>query len=69
LEEEEQRGWRSIGKYLCVECVHEPALKRVVEANGIEATCDYCGREGSDELAVCDSDAVMVTIGEGFHFE
>jgi HEPN/RES N-terminal domain 1/RES domain len=68
-EEEQERGWRSTGKYICVECVHEPALKRIVEENGIEATCDYCGREGSDELAVCDSDAVMETIGESLHFE
>jgi len=68
-EEEQERGWRSLGKEICVDCVHEPALKQVVEENAIEATCSYCGREASDELAGCDADAVMEVIGKAFHTE
>jgi hypothetical protein len=69
MEEEQERGWRSIDKNICVDCVHEPALKRIIEENAIEAACDYCGRDASEKLAVCDSDDVMDAIGEGFHYE
>lgn len=68
-EEEQERGWRSIDKEICVDCVHEPALKRVAEANADDGACAYCGRASSEDLAVCDSDAVMEAIGEGLHSE
>lgn len=68
-EEEQERGWRSIGKNVCADCAHEPALKQVVEEHADELTCDYCGRDSSDQFAVCDTDAVMEAIGDGLHAE
>lgn len=67
LEEIWERGWESIGKSICVDCLENPALKELAADNLDEDECDYCGRE--DEKVAVDTDIVMTRIGESFHSE
>lgn len=67
LEEREERGWDSIGKAICPDCLTNLALKALTEDNLEESVCDYCGRRG--EAVACDTDVVMTRIGESFSTE
>jgi hypothetical protein len=67
LEEIWERGWESIGKSICPDCLENPALKELAADNLDEDECDYCGREG--ENVAVDTDVVMTRIGESFHSE
>ncbi len=68
MEEELERGWSSIGKDICTDCVTNPALKEIVEKNLEANECDYCGRT-ADEPIAADTDHVMEQIGESFASE
>lgn len=65
MEEEFERGWSSIGKDICTDCVTNPALKEIVEENLEVEKCDHCGRT-ADEPIAADTDHVMEQIGESF---
>jgi hypothetical protein len=67
-EEQLERGWSSVGKYICAECLTSPPLKEIVAENVEEMHCDYCERE-ADEPIGADTDVVMTHIGEGFRSE
>src|SRR2546421_626850 len=63
LEERDARGWDSLGKAICPDCLSDEALKLLAADNLDSDRCDYCGRAG-DNVA-CDTDVVMTRIGEG----
>lgn len=44
--EHEERGYGSIDKLVCEDCIGDYALKQFVTGNGNEGTCDYCDSEG-----------------------
>src|SRR5947209_7703911 len=67
-EEQSERGWSSVGKYICADCLTSPPLKAIVAENVEELRCDYCERE-ADEPIAADTDVVMTHIGEGFRSE
>jgi len=67
LEEISERGWESIGKAICPDCLNDPSLRAIAGDNLDEDECDYCGRTG-DNIAT-DADVVMTHIGESFHTE
>ncbi len=67
LEEIWERGWESIGKSICLDCLISPPLRKLAEDHLDDDECDYCGREG--ENIATDSDVVMERIGESFHSE
>jgi hypothetical protein len=46
LEESWERGWGSIGKSICPDCLENPTLKELAEENFDADECDYCGRRG-----------------------
>jgi hypothetical protein len=67
LEEQLERGWTSIGKNICEQCVTNSALKHVVTDNLDADKCEYCGRTG--EAIAADTDYVMERIGASFETE
>ncbi len=67
LEERDERGWDSLGKDICPDCLEDPALKALAEENLDADVCSYCGRSG-DAIA-CDTDVIMTRIGDGFRAE
>jgi HEPN/RES N-terminal domain 1/RES domain len=67
-EEQLERGWASIGKYICAECLTSPPLKEIAAENVEEPRCDYCDREAAEPIAA-DTDIVMTHIGESFRSE
>jgi hypothetical protein len=67
LEEIWQRGWESIGKSICPDCLENPPLKELAEESLDADECDYCGRQGKG--VATDTDVVMTRIGESFHSE
>jgi len=67
LEEIWERGWESIGKSICLDCLISPPLKELAEDHLDEDECDYCGRQG--ENIATDTDVVMERIGVSFHSE
>jgi hypothetical protein len=67
-EEQLERGWSSVGKYICVDCLTSPPLKEIVAENVEETHCDYCEREAEEPIAA-DTDVVMTHIGESFRSE
>lgn len=67
LEEIWERGWESIEKSICPDCLHEPVLRDLAVDNLDDDRCDYCGREGAN--VATDTDVVMTRIGESFHSE
>lgn len=67
LEEIWERGWSSIGKSICPDCLENLALKELAEENLDADECDYCGVQG--ERVATDTDVVMTRIGESFHTE
>ena len=50
--EEEERGWTSVDKSVCPDCVGEPVLAAAVQAAADSDTCDYCGTTGTEPLGV-----------------
>ncbi len=64
-EEQLERGWSSVGKYICADCLDSEPLKEIVAENVEETHCDYCKREGEGAIAA-DTDVVMTHIGESF---
>lgn len=63
--EEEERGYGSLDKVVCSNCVGNYALKKYIEENGTEITCDYC--EGEN---ICvEAEDILSEIFEGINFE
>jgi hypothetical protein len=67
-EEQLERGWSSVGKYICADCLSSSPLKEVVAENVEETHCDYCERETEEPIAA-DTDVVMTHIGESLRTE
>lgn len=66
--EELERGWSSLGKYICADCLTSAPLKEIAAENVEETSCDYCGRESEEPIAA-DTDIVMSHIGDSFRTE
>jgi hypothetical protein len=64
LEERHERGWESLGKAICPDCLENQSLKALAADNLGRELCSYCGRQG--ENVACDTDIVMTRIGDGF---
>jgi hypothetical protein len=64
LEGRQERGWDSLGKAICPDCLEDPPLKALAADNLDQDVCSYCDRQG--ENIACDTDVVMTRIGEGF---
>lgn len=63
--EQEERGYGSIDKSVCEDCVGDYALKQFVTDNGDEGSCDYCENEG-----ICvDVESLIEKIMDGIYFE
>ena len=63
------RGWESIGKDVCNDCVTNPHLQAIVQAEAeSDIRCSYCG-QAAGQVAVVDADHVMAATGEAFSTE
>jgi hypothetical protein len=59
MEEDEERGWSSVGdKYVCAAHVEDEALKRLIAENAESTSCSYCNREGSEPFAAPIDDLI-----------
>jgi HEPN/RES N-terminal domain 1/RES domain len=67
-EEQLERGWSSLGKYICADCLASAPLKEVVAENVEGVHCDYCDRVAAEPIAT-DTDILMTHIGESFRSE
>ncbi|MCY4517830.1 MAG: HEPN-associated N-terminal domain-containing protein [Acidimicrobiaceae bacterium] len=53
LLEEQQQGWTSSDKLVCVECIEEPALADIVQSRvDSNSACDFCGGSPAAPLDV-----------------
>lgn len=64
MEEDEARGFRSTGSYVCAECIGDGTLGGVVGDAAEDEPCSYCGSEPSASL-----DTVLEHMLEGIRFE
>jgi hypothetical protein len=63
--EQEERGYGSIDKLACHNCVGNEALKAFIIETGSEDECDYCG---CSDTCVCVED-LLKKIVDGIYFE
>lgn len=52
MEEDEERGWSSVGeKWCCADHVEDEALETLIAAEAISTTCSYCEHEAAGPIA------------------
>jgi hypothetical protein len=69
MEEDEARGWSSVGeKWCCADHVEDEALKELIAINAISNACSYCGCERDDPFAV-EVDLIVERIATSLPFE
>ena len=62
---QQERGWSSIDKFVCSDCLSDPDLQAVVVEKGDDdEPCSYCGRSPS-----CPADELMEAINAGVRSE
>jgi len=64
MEEDESRGFRETGLFVCDRCIGDSALGEVVVQAAVHEPCSYCAREPSAPL-----DAVLERMLEAIRFE
>lgn len=55
-----ERGWTSIDRFVCTECVELVEFKEIVENNLVSETCDYCQRTEVNPIAAPVDDLLEV---------
>jgi Zn ribbon nucleic-acid-binding protein len=68
MEAEQERGFRSIGGYVCSACIDEDFVEAFVCDNAQMNECDFCGREEDHPIAA-DADDVAELIMAGISSE
>lgn len=48
--EAQERGWSAPDTHVCADCVEDPFLQKLIDANATARACDYCGRKGRHPL-------------------
>ncbi|MDP9091769.1 MAG: HEPN-associated N-terminal domain-containing protein [Actinomycetota bacterium] len=66
--EQQERGWYSRNGFVCQQCVYDPALVALIEANVVETSCDFCGATGVAPIAA-EIDVVLEAVADGLYFE
>lgn len=62
LEEQEERGWFSVAdRWVCQDCINEPALQDLVAASATSCECSYCGQNSLRPFAA-ELDTVVEAI-------
>jgi HEPN/RES N-terminal domain 1/RES domain len=69
MEEDEARGWSSVGeKWCCADHVEDEALEELIAVSATSNVCSYCGCEG-DEPFAADVDLIVERIATSLPFE
>jgi RES domain-containing protein len=55
--EDEERGYRSINKFVCADCVDDEYLRQLIRQEGADGECDYCS--ATELKGVLNVDAIM----------
>lgn len=58
--EAQERGWTSIDRFVCTECVELFEFKEIIENNLVSETCDYCERTEATPIAAPVDDLLEV---------
>lgn len=61
--EQDERGFGSLGKVICLDCVGDYALNNFILNKGFHRTCDYCKNEGS----CVEAESLLETIMDGIY--
>lgn len=64
--EAQERGWSSISKFVCADCVEDIFLADLIQDNLEADSCDYCGAVSSDNIAA-PVDAVLDVVFNTIH--
>lgn len=67
--EEQDRGWSSVEKYVCAECLDDDALQTFVAEHATEKKCDYCSRRSRKHPISVHMDDLLELISEGIRSE
>ena len=62
LMEAEERGWFSIGKVVCSNCVEDTFLKSLIAQNASAHSCDYCSIKSNNQFVAASCDALMEAV-------
>jgi hypothetical protein len=63
-EEQWARGYRWVAdKYVCDQCVDDPALRAHITANAVATRCSYCERRSHEPIA-CELDVFLGAVAE-----
>lgn len=69
MEEDEERGWSSVGqKWCCADHVEDDALEALIAENATSTECSYCDREEAKPFAA-EVDLIVERIGTSLPFE
>lgn len=67
--EAEERGWNEVGKLVCSDCVNEPDLWRLAEANPAQDQCDYCQQGNKPTLPVAAIQEALYRVVGAYYAE
>lgn len=67
--EEQDRGWSSVEKYVCGECLDDYALQTFVAEHATEKKCDYCPRRSRKHPISVHMDDLLELINESIRSE
>lgn len=62
-EQAQERGWTSIDKFVCTDCVELVEFKDIIENNLVSVTCDYCEKTEEVPIAAPVDDLLKVLFG------
>ncbi len=65
-QEAHDRGWKSIGKFVCAKCIDETFLKELIKDNVQSRACSYCGDRARSKIAA-PVDVILESIFEAMH--
>jgi RES domain-containing protein len=65
--EEEERGWHSVEKFVCKNCVQDPYLQDAIASAACSTDCEYCGQTSNAEIAA-PFDTVMELVANAVHY-
>ena len=69
MEIADERGWYSVGKFVCAECIEDSFLQALIQDYVEHDNCDYCGRKANEDIAA-PVDILISNLADtlGYHF-
>lgn len=71
-QEDERRGYKIYpvrNKYICMNCISDPSVKKAISTNLESKFCSYCGKKGQKNLIASKMDIVVKEIFDAINYE